>query len=324
MRTTLYKTWSVLSVTRIALAASAVADIWLIALWSRLVEGRLPGDIHSMPLLLAWTAGVGVGLYVFGSTLNDALDLRRDRLFDPARPIPARHIGLMHTLVLGLCALLLALGCSLALGIRSALAALVCAALILFYNAAGKHLPAIGVLCLALIRAANMLVADPGIDFLWPIWLNMTHVMFTAALVHRLARKRPYLAPQELWALTGGWVFFTLLLVFWMTTRPYGRADLSLLWIGPVSAGLLALPLGRWLLSRAPDDRAAAQRLRHAAAVWLIVYDATWFLSIGMRWPAALMGWLLLVCLLGLWFTRRLESGLTRGAAYQADRPQTI
>jgi hypothetical protein len=324
MRQPFARSWSVLQVTRLATATSAVADIWLVALWSRLVERRLPGGIEALSELLLWCAGVGVGMYVFGSTLNDVLDARRDRLFSPHRPIPARHISQAHTLVISLCALLLAIFCAMPLGTRSMTTCLICAALIVFYNAIGKHLPAIGVLTLALIRAANMLIADPGIDFLWPVWLNMTHVMFTAALAYRLGRKRPYLAPQELWALSAGWVFWTLLMIFWMSDRSAGRQDMPWLWMGPIVSGLIALPLGVWLLQRAPNDRTAASWIGHAAVVWLIVYDGSWFVTSGLWWAAAMMGWLLVITLIGLWLTRRLRTGAQRSSTYQADRPRTI
>jgi hypothetical protein len=315
---------SVLRLTRLALACSAVADIWLVALWSRQVERRSPGDIADLPMLLGLCAGIGVGMYVFGSTLNDVLDARRDRLFDRTRPVASRQISITHAMVIALVALLVALFCSVPLGSRSVVVCLTCAALVVFYNAVGKHLPALGVLTLATIRAVHMLIVDPGLDFLWPIWLNMTHVMFTAALVHRLAGKRPHLAPQELWALAGGWVFWTLIMIFWMTDRGAGRGDMPWLWIGPIVAGLAAVPIGVMLLQRAADQRAAAQTIRRAAAVWLIVYDASWFVSAGLWSAAAVLGALLCVALTGLWLTRQLDLAVQHAPRYQSDRPTTV
>ena len=324
MALTAKNTRSFLHITRLPLALSAVADIWLVALWGYLVEGYLPEALDSLWQYLACSAGVGVGMYAFGSTLNDILDARRDRLFNHGRPIPADQMTVTTATIIAFCGLITALACAVPLGTQSTLTALVCGVLVMFYNAIGKHLPAIGVICLAAIRAGNMMIAFPGLDFLWPVWLNLTHVMFTAALIHRLAKKRPYLVPQELWALTAGWVFWTLLMIFWMSDLTTGREQMPWLWFGPIVAGLAAIPAGAILLRSATDNRHAARLLRRGAAVWLIIYDASWFASIGLWRVAALFGWLLAMTLLGLRIVDRWGLNFQRSSAYQADRPSTM
>lgn len=312
---------AVAEVTRLSLAPTAVSNIYLAAIWSRQVEQRPALAGWDFWPLMALMGVIGIGMYVFGSTMNDVLDARRDRLFSPDRPIPSRRMTMTHVTVVALVGLLVAVGCAILLGPNHALMALVCAGLIVFYNAAGKHLPAVGVLTLGLIRAALMLIADPTLGFFWPVWLNMTHVVFISALVHRLSRKRPYLAPQELWVLAGGWVFWTLAMVFWMSHRgSIAIGGLPMLWVGPIVAGVLALAAGTWLIQTSDDDQQAGRRVYDVGMIWLIIYDGSWLLTAGL-WSVAWVFGVLLVLAAALLRGRAMVQALGgAGPQYLPDR----
>lgn len=310
-----------IQVARPSLSLAAVSNIWLVVLWQAMVERTGPATTLGLPRALTLAAGAAIGLHVFGVCLNDVLDLRRDRLFAPHRPIPSRRVTLTHVTVTALIALLLALFCAVGLGQLSVIAALGCAALILGYDAAGKHLPAVGLLLLALIRVTLMAVGGPGLGFVWPIWLDMTHLIVVAGLVHRLQRKRPYLAPQELWIVAAGWVFLTLGMIFWMADRgELAPETMPWLWTGPIVAGVVALGAGAAVLRWRPSDAWAGDVLWRGGMAWMIVYDGSWFLASGRWRAAAVFGGLLLIMLLAMRGDAWVRLASDRSELYRADR----
>jgi len=312
---------ALIQVARPVLALAAVSNIWLVVLWQAMVERTGPAATLGLARALGLAAGAAVGLHVFGACLNDVLDLRRDRLFAPHRPIPSRRVTLTHVTVTALAALLLSLFCAVGLGRLSVMVALGCAALILGYDAAGKHLPAVGLLLLGLIRVTLMAVGGPALGFVWPMWLDMTHVIVVAGLVHRLQRKRPYLASPELWIVAAGWTFLTLGMIVWMAERgALAPEGMPWLWTGPIAAGVVALGAGAAVLRWRPSDAWAGQVLWRGGVAWMIVYDGSWFLASG-QWRAAAMfgglGLLLLVAIRGDAWVRLVSD---RSELYRVDR----
>jgi hypothetical protein len=287
-----------LQLARIGLVLTAVSNIWLV-MW--LGRGPAGGGLQTWAAL-ATTAAVAVGMYIFGMTLNDLMDARRDRVLAPDRPLPSRRIRPATAMALAVAALLVAVAGSVPLGAVSTLLCLVTATMVLFYNGPGKHITGVGILTLGLIRAAHMLIAAPGLMYLWPVWLTMTHVVGLSAACHRLEGKRPWLTGAHVWTVTLGWAFVSVVAIGWMMhqeslTMP-GR---PWIWAGPVAAmaGFVAVAL-RTVWS-APTPQAAGGLLMKRGLIWLIVYDACWLAGAGLWGPAAVSAtmlpatWLLMV-----------------------------
>src|SRR5665213_1409211 len=88
-----------LQLTRMALVFTAIADTYATALLLRHVTlpgGRSYVSVHGDPLeprrMLA-IAGLSIGLYGFGMSLNDIADRRRDRHSAAHRPLPSGRVG---------------------------------------------------------------------------------------------------------------------------------------------------------------------------------------------------------------------------------------
>ncbi len=282
---------ALIQVTRLALVAAGVSNVWLIVLLSKAPEVGEPttAALETMPTALALllAAGMTIGLHVFGTTLNDVLDARHDRMFDPHRPIPAGQFSSGRAVVLSMAALLVAIVCAVPFGPTATVVCLICAAGVLFYDTVGKHFPAAGVVTLGLVRAGQMFVPNPDIAFCWPMWLAMTHIMGISAAAYVLEQKRPKLAGLELWGLIAGWAFWSLGLIGWMIYR-HGLVvhDAPSAWLGPIAmVGLFALLAG-WRLPKVPRGRDAGRLLMRLGWLWLIAYDAAWLGGVG-RWGSA-------------------------------------
>lgn len=319
MRSILRQSLAFIQLTRLALALTAVSNIWLVVLLARLVEARPAAPHLALWEHLGLAAGVGVGLYLFGMVGNDVFDARRDQVFAPHRPIPAKRVRLASATALALVALLLAILCSVGLGVTHTLFCLACAGLIVFYNAAAKFMPAVGILTLGLIRASHMLIGDPHLLFCWPVWLVMTHIIVIAALAHRLEHKRPYLSRPELWGLSAGWAFWSLALILWMAERDGLTLHHPWVWLGPVAAGLIFLGIITFITRPPLDERAAGRSVMRLGLIWLIVFDGSWLLSAGFWRESLLFAGLLLITLAAVHATRALQA-VAEQEVYRSDR----
>lgn len=292
-----------LELMRIELMFASVSHAWMVVLLSvsvepvaRLNRALVPG--------LGWGVGwglvlgglVGAGLTLFGVGLNDVMDVRRDRAFSPSRPIPAGRVALPAAMVAGLAALLLAVAASVPLGRASVLLTVAVAGAILFYNAAGRHLPAIGTLTLGAMHAVAAMIVNPGLAYLWPVWVIFSVMVASAMVVHRLEFKRPRLMAGDYAGAVGGWAFVSLVMVVWMTQRGgLGASDGLRLWAWPL-AGVAVLVAGGWWLVRQAGAGEQPRRLRRMAAgrverwtaLGLIVIDAGWLLGTG-HWLGGLL-----------------------------------
>lgn len=283
----------VLRLTRISAAFGAVANTWLVILWTRANEHegghqRLSED--PLWLLLSGGGVAALGLYAFGTVLNDVLDLRRDRALRPDRPLPTGRIGLDSAVVLVTAMLIGAVLGSTVFGTRGVLLTLLVAAAILTFNAMGKFIPAIGLVLLGLIYAGHMGVPNIRLRFMWPVWLVMTHCLVIAGLAHVLARKVPRLSRRALAAAALGWLFWSavILAVGWHNSG--GGSIRAVLWpdwvnptavIGPVFLSLLlALVLWRKTAVLGGGTRAAEKTWRYGA-IWLGLYGCAWLFGQG-------------------------------------------
>lgn len=292
---------NLLQLTRVALVFAAVSNVWLMVFLAYSLEPadrRNPAlNEHSQLLGLLLTALVAGGLHNYGIALNDLLDARHDRLFSPHRPIPAGKIGHTGAVIVSVISLLAAMGAVTFLGTTSIMLGLVIAGGILFYDAAGKFLPAVGILVLGLIRATNMLVPNPAMSFAWPVWLTMTHTIACWAIAWHIEGKRPKLRAGDWWVICGGWAVATLVMLQWMSWHEaplLGQRPLG--WVWPAAAVVVFASLGAWKLRHLDTTRwrrADGAAFLRLALLWTIVYDACWLLAAGLYWQAAVIAALL-------------------------------
>ncbi len=314
-----------LQLARVGLVFTAVSNSWLVVLLSRSLPGQIPADhpVMALPLwaVMLCTAVVSAGLYTFGMSLNDVMDARRDRTFAPDRPIPAGLIGMGAATAQAVTALLFAVAASVPLGAGSTLLCLLCAALILFYDGLGKHVPGLGILTLGLIRLLNMLIPNPWMLYCWPIWLTMSHVTTISAISHRLEGKRPILDGKQVWIVTGGWAFLSIAIIGWMSARD-GLVIHAQPWL-PLGAVIAVILFALWtpiMIGRAPSPRAAGGILMKNGLLWLMVYDAAWLAGAQLWWQAALIAALIPTAMLAMSLMRTLKALVAEPPKFQRDK----
>jgi 4-hydroxybenzoate polyprenyltransferase len=294
---TLLRIITAIQLTRLTMAFGAVADVWFVILLSKYhtTHARyLNLPVHDMNLIAALLAGatLAIGFFAYGASVNDVLDVRHDSAFSPDRPIPAGRIRMGQAIVVTVGALIVAMLGSIAFGKEAALVATMAAALILFYNAAGKHIPAIGITTVGVIHAAHMLIPNYQLSFTLPVWLVMTHSMVIAALVHRLEDKRPVLSARSLVATAIAWAGLSALLLWAAVRRGEG------LW--PDASGLIAIlyPLCAvmafvfvaWWKATGVQGKAAAEKLKRYGAMWQALYGSAWLLALDLPTQALWIG----------------------------------
>lgn len=272
----------VLQLTRMALVFTAIADgqTELLLRAHRLAGpggdwGQFVSPVHVLATLMA-----SVGLYGFGMSLNDIIDRRRDSLIAAHRPLPSGRVRLVtaHAICAGL--ILLAIVGSFIYSARtdssgSVLLVIWTAALISFYDLAGKYLVAPGLLTLGLIRFFHCLVPAPDVPLVWHPLVLMNHVAILSALAYHWEQKRPALSRIHWASVLGGLAIMDALAIGVVVHRR-GAAGL---WLRPelliplfLAAGFAGLAV--WLRRTSPTPRDAGQRLMLYGLLWLIVYDA--------------------------------------------------
>ncbi|HVP73686.1 MAG TPA: UbiA family prenyltransferase [Phycisphaerales bacterium] len=303
VRRSLLRIITAIQLTRLTMAFGAVADVWFVILLTKYHDSHsiyayLP--VHDMNLAAALFAGatVAIGLFAYGASLNDILDVRHDTAFSPERPIPAGRIRLGQAIVVTVGALIVAMLGSMAMGKEAGIVAVITAAIVLFYNATGKYIPAVGLTTVGVIHAAHMLIPNYQLEFTLPVWLVMTHSMVIAAIVHRLEDKRPVLSPRSIGASLAGWGALTTLLI-WAGARhgeglwPDSSAALAALYPIMAAVGFVFVA---WWKATGVRGKAAAEKLKRYSAMWEGVYGAAWLLALNM--PAQAV-WLALFSVAG-------------------------
>ncbi len=288
-----------LALARPGMLASLVSTLWLMTCLALYLEPESRRNPALDALGVAWsllvTAAIAVGLGIFMMAFNDALDARHDRAFEPDRPIPSGKISQRAALSLAMLGLLVALGASVTLGTLSMIIALISVGAIVFYNLAGRFVPAVGIVTLALALAAAALIPNPNLVFAWPILLLMTHAIAAGTLRHYLAAKRPAISPINGWGILIGWAFWSLVVLMLIRVRGDGieHTGTGLIWIGPAIA-LLLFTLLVWLMLgpaaiHPRNRRATAKRFTNLATTWLIVFNAGWLFAAGLWWQGLLV-----------------------------------
>lgn len=319
-----------LHLARVTTAFACVSNTWLVIIWTRALPEYEPGTqaLRDSPLWLLLLGGAGnaLGLYAFGVCLNDLLDTRQDRAFRRERPIASgqvSHAGALATL----CAtLLLAILGSIAFGTLGVLLTVLLAGVIFAFNAFAKFVPGLGFVNLGAIAAGIMLIPNPHIVFLWPVWLVFTHTTLAAMLRHTLGRRVPPISRRAVVAVVLGWIAASSALVVLASSRmiddegtrrvlPQGMT----LWVFvlPALAGVLfAWHIQRRLARLGPGPR-AAEKIARYGALWTALYALAWLYGAGL-WDEALpIAILTIVGVLGMTILREWYSLIENPIGYR-------
>ena len=295
---------SMLRFIRLEQALPAVSNSWLMVFLAFNLETASHRNeslsVYGVWLSLLLAAMVSMGMSVYALGLNDILDMRHDRAFQPQRPLASGSVNPQSALSLALVSLAVAMIAAVLLGKVSALLAVTAAMGLLFYNTMGKFLPAVGIVALGLIWALNMFIVNPRAGFIWPVWLTMSHVMIAATLVYHLEEKRPRLRMLDFAGILAGWLFWTLALFSYMQLQGVTNSyQTPWVWVGPGVAVAIYLALAFLSLKpmmNKPDLRAKTTRNYAAVAlIALILFDAGWLAALGHWGHASLLGSLLIL-----------------------------
>ncbi len=295
-----------LHLTRVTTAFAAVSNVWFVILWTRASARELefaPALFRDDPLwqLLLGGAVFAVGLFAFATALNDTIDLRRDRMLYPDRPLPAGRLTVDAAAMLVAVTLIAAVLGSTMLGLSAVFMCLLTTVGVLFHTMAARYFPSVGLVTLGLIYGSHMMTANAHLVFVWPVLFVMAHALLLGAATHRLARKRPRLTVRRLALAVFGWAFWSgvLLYVGWLRAGSLWPA-----WVSPEAAlapmllglGFLAFVWNKARLNTNPNR--AADKIRRFGAFWVTLYGIAWMAGQGYlreTWILAALtvgGWL--------------------------------
>ena len=301
------KALHVVETSRLDLLLGVVSNLWLMVFLAFSIEPAARQNVAlgrlGLPLSLGLTALVGVGLTTAAVSLNDLLDIRHDRNFFPARPLPAGQVRRRWALLAGGLAFICALIASVPLGGESVTLALLASIAIVFYNFVGRFVPAAGVITLAVMYGLAMGIPNPHLGFAWPIALTITHVFACAAMRRTMPGSRPRLKPKDGIAIAVAWAFICLMLASFMNSRatavlPAG-GPMRWIWTGPLAAFLVFIPVAvRLIRSPKAGTRAGAQRFAQTANLWLLVYPPLWLFAGQQYTQGGVLGGLLVMAIL--------------------------
>jgi 4-hydroxybenzoate polyprenyltransferase len=311
-----------IQLTRLTMAFGAVSDAWFVVLASRAIDHRHgnPPNVLELPLAVALllSAIVAVGLFAYGASLNDVLDVRHDAAFSPQRPIPAGRIRLGQAIVVAIGALLISILSAQFLGGLSLYLTLVVAIGILFYNAAGKFIPAVGVIAVGLVHALHMLIPNPRFEFMWPVWFVFSHAIVLAVGSAILEGKRPRITRRAAVGIFAGWFCWSAVILGWGAMRGGWWTERTAAWniIWPFIAAVAFLFVARWKTTRV-DGAVAAEKLLRYGAMWQALYGATWLLAIGLEEEAILIAVFAILGFAAMTFIKELMGQLNRPLTYR-------
>lgn len=315
-----------LHLARVSSAFAAIGNVWFVILWTR-ASIHEPGNVSlgERPLwaLLPGGAALALGLYAFGAVLNDILDVRRDRLLHPERPIASGRISLETALALVVATLVFAVLGSTVFGTGAVLVTLLLAATIFLFNAIAKFIPAIGLVALGLIYAGHMLVPNLGLHFVWPVWLVMTHALGVAAATHIVGRKVPRISRRAGAAALAGWIFWSavLLAIGWSNagqSGPLWPAWVSLrVAIGPGLLALAFIVIALRKVKASDSPSRAAEKLARYGSLWLVLYACAWLFGAGFIREGAILSGVAIVAALGLTALREVYGLVEQPVSYR-------
>ncbi len=311
-----------IQLTRLSMAFAAVSDLWFVILLSRANNDYSYIEVYKMPLWGGLLAGavVAIGLFAYGAALNDVLDARHDSAFSPERPIPAGRIRLGQAIVVTISSLLVAVFGSAFMGEPALHVTVLIAAGILFFNAAGRFIPSVGLVTIGLIHAAHMLIPNVQLTFTLPIWLVMTHAIVIAAAIHVLEEKRPRLTVKTIIGIAIGWaVWSTIILAApWLLAREAPWPPDVPVWhvVWPVMAIVGFVSVAWWKTTTVPP-RVAAEKLRRYGAMWQCLYGASWLLALGLLREAMIIGIVAFLGFAGMTILKEMTTLVARPVMYR-------
>ncbi|MDB5332814.1 MAG: 4-hydroxybenzoate octaprenyltransferase [Phycisphaerales bacterium] len=291
-----------LQLTRMALVFTAIADSYATALLVREVppeRGGFAADVLQAGPMLA-IAGISIGLYGFGMSLNDIIDRRRDRQIAAHRPLPSGRVGLLTAHFIMLLLVAGALGAAAFYSAwtgnwRCLLLAVWTGALISFYDLAGKYLVAHGLLALGLIRFFHALIPAPQLPVLWHPLLLLNHVTILSAVAYHWEEKRPALTRNHWWLVLGGLAAVDALSVGFVAWRRgwshmvlIDQPAIALPLIPPLAAVAAFVGIAWYVRRHTATSREAGQTVMLYGLLWLIVYDAA-FVGAYTGWLQAML-----------------------------------
>ena len=283
--------------TRVTLVFGAIGDLWFTILYTRSDDryNYLP-VFEDLSLSAALVAGIFVsaGLFAFATSLNDLLDLRHDTAFSPQRPLPAGRIRSGQVVVIAVGALLVAMAAAIPFGTRGLLLAVLTAAAILFYDAAGKHVPAVGLLLAGLIHASHMMIANVELAFTFPIWVIFTHTVVVATIVYRFEQKRPILRTRTIVAVALGWAAWSAI-ILGLGASHGSDAGFIPDYFGVQTFVIPLLAVAGFVVvairkARHVRPHIAAEKLKRYGSMWQSIYAAAWLAGVGLWAEAIGMG----------------------------------
>ena len=294
MRKTLIKLAPMLKLTRVTTAFGAVANLWFVILWTRFMPQELGNEqIMNQPLWVLLAGGLiaGIGLYAFGTSLNDLLDVHRDRaLGRPGSPIVDGSASIEFAVCMVAAALMLAVLGAMIFGTGALIVTLALACAILIYNVLGKFVPGLGMILLSIIYAGHMLIPDLWMRFLLPVWLVLTHAMIVAGLTQHLGRRSPPISRRAMLFAALGWLGCSLALLALAITRTHNDG----LWPSYVPITAILYPLGFVIIfalmilrryKRVGIGPILGEKISRYGAIWPALYACGWFAGTGL-WTA--------------------------------------
>jgi 4-hydroxybenzoate polyprenyltransferase len=322
VRRTILRIITAIRLTRLTMAFGAISDIWFVILLTQ-KESEYPYiSVTHMNLFTALLAGatVAIGLFAYGASLNDVLDVRHDTAFSPDRPIPAGRIRLGQAIVVTVGALIVAMLGAVSLGTGAVGMTLVTATGILFYNAAGKYIPAVGFTTVGLIHATHMLIPNYQLSFTLPVWLVMTHAMVIALIVHVWEDKRPRLRKRAVIATAIGWITWTVILLTMGAKQSEGRlwpTDASPLGVLAPIVAVIGFLCVAWWKTTGVSGMIAAEKLKRYGAMWQALYGASWLLGLGLTTEALWIGLFALAGFAAMTLIKEITGFSDRAVAYR-------
>lgn len=326
MRFILDRVAPILRLTRVTTAFAVVSNVWLVILWTRAFEEEPQHAAlaeRSLPLLLLCSAFSSLGLFAFGACLNDLVDQNRDRWLKPDRPIPSGQIRPESAVAIAASMLLVAVLGSVPFGTSSILLTLLLATGILLFNSAARFVPALGFVAYGMIYAGAMVMPNPEIAFIWPVWLVFMHAVIVAAATHRVARKTPPVTPRA-WVATGlGAAFWTIAATWVAASR---LPDASFFWpawvaptaaIGPAVMGIFFVLLCTHKVRAARDGHRGAEKVNRYGALWLSLYAWAWMVGTGKLTESVILAVVALLGYVGMTALREVYSLAEQPVGYR-------
>lgn len=315
----------VLHLTRITHGVAATANVWFVVLWTRATQQESLHDTTRILFAKLWevlaaSAVMALGLFVFAMVMHDLFDVRRDRALKRGRPIATGQASAEGAAVVLALALLASVASAWWLGGWSVPMVAAVAAGVVLYELLLRHVPSIGLVTIGLLYAGHMLTPNAELVFLWPVVWAMSHALLVGMMTHSISNRRPALDAGAIAIAAGGWLVWVGVFAFAGTVRS------GELWPGVVPAMVLPvqmLLLGgfgvvAWRKSLNTSNRVRrAEKIRRYGSLWQPLYGTVWCLAAGLYREAAVLGGLAAIGFLSLTFLRELYSLIEQPVGYR-------